>query len=60
MVGRCVLILHSCLQMSLERMDELFGVADFSKVDDVGVAAKHAREAEDIEHTDEVHVASKV
>ncbi|KAL1983817.1 hypothetical protein VTN96DRAFT_9903 [Rasamsonia emersonii] len=35
--------------ISLERMDELFGVADFSGVDDVGLAAKHAKEGTDIE-----------
>lgn len=42
------------LQISLERMDELFGVADFSHVEDVGLAAKHAKsvddDADDVEH----------
>lgn len=28
-------------QLSLERMDELFGVADFSGIEDLGTAAKH-------------------
>ena len=30
--------------LSLERMDELFGAADFKDVEDVGAAAIHARE----------------
>lgn len=34
-------------QISLERMDEVFGVADFSNVEDVGVAAKQARKLDD-------------
>lgn len=29
------------LQISLERMDELFGVADFHGLEDVGLAAQH-------------------
>ena len=32
--------------ISLERMDELFGVADFSNVEDVGLAAQHAKQAD--------------
>ena len=38
--------------LSLERMDELFGVADFKDVEDVGVAAQHARE----EKVENVHI----
>ncbi|MCJ1417439.1 hypothetical protein MMC32_003783 [Xylographa parallela] len=30
--------------VSLERMDELFGVADFKNIEDVGVAAQHAEQ----------------
>ncbi|KAL1963326.1 hypothetical protein VTN77DRAFT_8447 [Rasamsonia byssochlamydoides] len=37
--------------ISLERMDELFGVADFSGLDDVGLAAKQANKGTDIEAT---------
>ena len=33
-----------CSGVSLERMDELFGVADFKDVEDVGTAAQHAME----------------
>lgn len=37
------------MQISLERMDELFGVTDFSGIKDVGVAAESAKA--DIEAT---------
>ena len=30
--------------VSLERMDELFGVADFKNIEDVGIAAQHAEQ----------------
>jgi sugar porter (SP) family MFS transporter len=44
--------------LSLERMDELFGTADFSKVEDVGIAAQHARDDE--KHmTEEERVSTK-
>jgi len=43
--------------ISLERMDELFGVADFRQVEDVGLAAQHAKQVE-IEGT-AVHVEQK-
>ncbi|KAL4732049.1 hypothetical protein ACLX1H_001056 [Fusarium chlamydosporum] len=33
--------------ISLERMDEVFGVADFSKVEDVGIAASRAKRIDD-------------
>lgn len=46
-------------KISLERMDELFGVADFSNIEDVGVAAKQARNKEDALEVEHVH-ASKV
>lgn len=39
-------------------MDELFGVADFSGLDDVGLAAKHATKGTDIE-TAHVETATK-
>lgn len=35
------------LQISLERMDEVFGIADFSKVEDVGIAASRAKRIDD-------------
>lgn len=39
-------------------MDELFGVADFSNVEDVGVAAKHAQMADDDgDKAEHVHVS---
>lgn len=47
-------------QISLERMDELFGAADFSNIEDVGVAAKQARKMEDHEDTTEDTHMSKV
>lgn len=40
-------------------MDELFGVADLSNLEDVGVAAKHARSKEENLEVENVH-ASKV
>ena len=40
-------------------MDELFGTADFSKVEDVGIAAQHARE-EDSERKENVEISHKV
>ncbi|CAM1510822.1 Fc.00g083350.m01.CDS01 [Cosmosporella sp. VM-42] len=44
--------------ISLERMDEVFGVADFSHVEDVGVAARHAKEVEeDADHAEDAHVS---
>ena len=30
-------------KVSLERMDELFGVTDFSGIEDMGLAAQHAK-----------------
>ncbi|KAM0378873.1 hypothetical protein ACHAPY_006595 [Fusarium culmorum] len=33
--------------ISLERMDEVFGIADFSKVEDVGIAASRAKRIDD-------------
>ena len=39
-------------------MDELFGTADFSKVEDVGTAAQHAREDE-ARDTEDVHISNK-
>lgn len=39
------------VQISLERMDEVFGTADFSKVEDVGLAAKRAVEEDGSVHT---------
>lgn len=34
-------------QISLERMDEVFGTADFSNVEDVGIAARRAKRIDD-------------
>lgn len=41
-------------------MDEVFGAADFSNVDDVGVAAKRAKEMDDDGDHAEHEVVSKV
>lgn len=41
-------------QISLERMDELFGTANFSGIEDVGLATIHAKEAMHAQHDDEV------
>lgn len=50
-----------CLQISLERMDEVFGVADFSNVEDVGQAARHAKDDEDdLYHTEDVRPSNKI
>lgn len=38
-------------------MDEVFGVADFSKVEDVGVAALHAKEEEDADQVENARVS---
>ncbi|KAF4984478.1 hypothetical protein FZEAL_326 [Fusarium zealandicum] len=43
--------------ISLERMDEVFGVADFSNVEDVGVAAKNAKMKEDAVQGEDVPVS---
>ncbi|KAH6976162.1 hypothetical protein BKA56DRAFT_488860 [Ilyonectria sp. MPI-CAGE-AT-0026] len=47
--------------ISLERMDEIFDVADFSNVDDLGVAARQAKQAkqveDDVDHAEDVHVS---
>lgn len=43
-------------QVSLERMDEVFGVADFSKVEDVGVAAKRG-ETEASDQVEDVNMS---
>jgi hypothetical protein len=34
-------------QISLERMDEVFGTADFSNIEDVGIAARRAKRIDD-------------
>ena len=47
------------IQISLERMDEIFGTADLSNIEDVGIAAKHARSKDDSLEVEHVH-ASKV
>lgn len=41
--------------LSLERMDELFGAADYSNIEDVGIAAKHAKEKENVDDHEDVH-----
>lgn len=42
-------------------MDEIFDVADFSNVDDLGVAARQAKQAkqveDDVDHAEDVHVS---
>ena len=43
-------------QISLERMDELFGVADFSNIEDMGIAAKQAEKIAEVEN---IHVPKK-
>ncbi|KAF4972000.1 hypothetical protein FSARC_1330 [Fusarium sarcochroum] len=40
--------------ISLERMDEVFGVADFSNVEDVGIAAQHAKKQLDDDDVEDV------
>ncbi|KAI9706781.1 MAG: hypothetical protein M1820_004752 [Bogoriella megaspora] len=56
MVAFVVFCIPETKGISLERMDELFGVADFKDVEDVGVAAQHAVEAEIEEKNANVHV----
>lgn len=41
-------------------MDEIFGSADFSNVEDVGIAAKEKRDMEDPDHAEDIHVPAKV
>ncbi|KAF7551242.1 hypothetical protein G7Z17_g5164 [Cylindrodendrum hubeiense] len=43
--------------ISLERMDEVFGIADFSKIEDLGVAAKHARRDDDADQVEDAQVS---
>lgn len=39
-------------------MDEIFGVADFSHVEDVGIAAKHAKTVDDdVDEVEETRVS---
>lgn len=45
-------------QISLERMDEIFGVADLAIEEDLGVAAKHAKTIEDVDEVE--HQDAKV
>jgi hypothetical protein len=45
-------------QISLERMDEVFGVADFSNVEDVGIAARRAKRIDD-EDVEDIQAPSK-
>lgn len=47
-----LLINSDCTQISLERMDELFGVMDMSNIEDVGIAA---RQESKVEGTLELH-----
>ena len=47
-------------QISLERMDEIFGSADFSKVEDIGIAAKVHKEVDEDVDEGEENRASKV
>ena len=41
-------------QISLERMDELFGVANFSGIEDIGRAAKNPHDEEEKGHAETV------
>lgn len=45
-------------QISLERMDEVFGVADFSNVEDVGIAARGAKRIDD-EDVEDIQAPNK-
>jgi len=45
-------------QISLERMDEVFGVADFSNVEDVGIAARRAKRIDD-EDVEDIQAPNK-
>ncbi|KAI7763771.1 hypothetical protein LZL87_011628 [Fusarium oxysporum] len=44
--------------ISLERMDEVFGVADFSNVEDVGIAARRAKRIDD-EDVEDIQAPNK-
>ena len=46
-----------CVQISLERMDELFGGADLADVEDVGVAARQAEAKADLEKSEVTHTS---
>lgn len=50
MVGIAIFFVPETKGISLERMDELFGVANFGDIEDVGVAAQHgvAEKTEDV------------
>lgn len=47
-----ILLDSNCTQISLERMDELFGVVDMSNIEDVGIAAQQENK---VEETLEMH-----
>lgn len=40
-------------------MDEIFGGADYSHVEDVGLAAKHAKDNEKVENRDDDDVSKE-
>ncbi|KAH7235031.1 uncharacterized protein BKA55DRAFT_522408 [Fusarium redolens] len=44
--------------ISLERMDEVFGIADFSNVEDVGIAARRAKRIDD-EDVEDIQAPNK-
>ena len=58
MVGFAVVWIPETKGISLERMDELFGVADFRNVEDVGLAAMNAKEGVEVSRA--VHVERQV
>ena len=48
--------------VSLERMDELFGVASFGDIEDVGMAAHHGgfgKAVEEVDRTEDVRSSGK-
>ncbi|CAO2658482.1 Nn.00g062050.m01.CDS01 [Neocucurbitaria sp. VM-36] len=55
----CAFWLPETKGVSLERMDELFGANNMSKIEDIGMAAKQAENL-DLEEVEKVHYTSKV
>ncbi|KAF2103767.1 MFS transporter [Rhizodiscina lignyota] len=55
-MGCCAYFVPETKGMSLERMDELFGVANFSDIEDIGLASQHGKAGIAPAHIEETHI----